>query len=135
MPIGTAGISAVDVRDIAEAAAVTLTTEGHEGQTYDMVGPELITGLGNAATWSKLLEKEVRYAGHDFDQFEEYLRSRLEAWKALDLRKMFEGFLERGFASTDSAILRLKQLLGHAPRGYEEFAKETAVQWKAESSK
>src|SRR5450631_2143347 len=37
MPIGTAGIAAVDVRDIAEAAAISLTEEGHEGQTYDLV--------------------------------------------------------------------------------------------------
>lgn len=38
MPIGTAGICAVDVRDIAEAAAISLTEEGHEGKIYDLVG-------------------------------------------------------------------------------------------------
>ena len=36
MPIGTAGISAIDSRDLAEAAAVTLAEEGHGGQTYDL---------------------------------------------------------------------------------------------------
>ncbi len=35
--IGNAGISAVDVRDIAEVAAITLTEEGHGGKTYDLV--------------------------------------------------------------------------------------------------
>jgi uncharacterized protein YbjT (DUF2867 family) len=54
MPIGTAGICAVDIRDIAEVAAISLTQDGHEGQTYDLVGPALISGPGNAATWSKL---------------------------------------------------------------------------------
>src|ERR1035438_10205683 len=52
MPIGTAGIAAADVRDIAEAAAISLTEEGHKGQTYDLTGPTLISGPGNAATWS-----------------------------------------------------------------------------------
>ena len=33
MPIGAAGIAAVDVRDIAAAAAITLTTPGHSGRT------------------------------------------------------------------------------------------------------
>jgi hypothetical protein len=36
MPIGTAGICAVDVRDIAEAAAISLAADGHDGQTYDL---------------------------------------------------------------------------------------------------
>ena len=39
MPIGTAGICAVDIRDIAEAAAISLAEDGHDGQTYDLVGP------------------------------------------------------------------------------------------------
>ncbi len=39
MPIGTAGIASADVRDIAEAAAISLTEEGHDGKTYDVVSP------------------------------------------------------------------------------------------------
>jgi uncharacterized protein YbjT (DUF2867 family) len=39
MPLGTPGISAVDVRDVAEAAAIALKTEGHRGKTYNVVGP------------------------------------------------------------------------------------------------
>src|SRR3954470_21910937 len=49
MPIGTAGISAIDSRDLSEAAAVTLTEQGHEGQTYDLVSSSQIDGPGNAA--------------------------------------------------------------------------------------
>jgi uncharacterized protein YbjT (DUF2867 family) len=67
MPIGTAGLCAVDTRDIAEAAAISLTEEGHEGETYDLVGPSLISGPGNAAIWSQLLGKEIQYTGHNFD--------------------------------------------------------------------
>jgi uncharacterized protein YbjT (DUF2867 family) len=63
MPIGTAGIAAADVRDIAEAAAISLTEDGHDGQTYDIVAPTMISGPGNAALWSKLLEKEIKYTG------------------------------------------------------------------------
>jgi len=39
VPLGTTGISAVDVRDIAEAAAIALTGHGHLGKTYNLVGP------------------------------------------------------------------------------------------------
>jgi uncharacterized protein YbjT (DUF2867 family) len=71
MPIGTAGIAAADVRDIAEAAAISLTEDGHDGQTYDIVAPTMISGSGNAALWSKLLDKEIKYTGHNFDQWEQ----------------------------------------------------------------
>jgi uncharacterized protein YbjT (DUF2867 family) len=131
MPIGTAGIGAVDVRDIAEAAAISLTDEGHDGKTYDLVGPAAITGPGNAAIWGQLLGKEIRYTGHDFDRWEQEMRSRVPAWSAFDLRAMFQGYFDRGFASTETEVKRLTTLLGHAPRSYGSFAEETAAQWKA----
>lgn len=49
MPIDTAGIAAADVRDIAEAAAISLTEDGHDGKTYHIVAPAMISGPGNAA--------------------------------------------------------------------------------------
>ena len=104
MPIGTAGICAVDTRDLAEAAAISLTQDGHEGQTYDLVGPTLISGPGNAATWSKLLCKEVKYTGHDFDQWEQQMRGRAPGWTAFDLRAMLQGYFDRGFASTEQEV-------------------------------
>ena len=131
MPIGTAGICAVDVRDIAEAASISLTSDGHEGQTYDLVGPSLISGPGNAATWSRVLGREIKYVGHNFNQWEIQMRSMAPAWTAFDLRTMFEGYFNRGFASTAGEVARLTKLLGHSPRSYESFAEETANQWKA----
>lgn len=129
MPIGTAGICAVDTRDIAEAAAISLTAHGQEGQTYDLVGPTLISGPANAAIWSALLGKEIQYAGHDFDRWEQGMRERTPGWAAFDLRSMFQGYFDRGFASTQTEVARMTKLLGHAPRSYEQFATETASLW------
>lgn len=131
MPIGIAGIAAADVRDIAEAAAISLSEEGHDGQTYDIVSPTMISGPGNAALWSKLLGKEIKYTGHNFDQWEQMMRSRMPGWSAFDLRMMFQGYFDRGFASTETEVARLTKLLGHAPRNYEDFAVKTASMWKA----
>src|SRR6185437_1927501 len=44
VPFGTGGVSRIDVNDIAEAAAIVLTTEGHIGKTYTLPGPEVLTG-------------------------------------------------------------------------------------------
>jgi uncharacterized protein YbjT (DUF2867 family) len=121
----------VDVRDIAEAAAIALTTEGHEGKTYNLNGPDIVSGLGAAAIWSKVLGKEIKYAGHDLDAFEKQMRNNAPAWSAFDIRMMFQGYIERGFAAEDGDLGTLTTLLGHAPRRYIDFARETAVAWQS----
>ena len=130
MPIGTEGIAAADIRDIAEAAAISLTEDHHDGKTYDIVAPSTISGPGNAALWSKLLSKEIKYTGHDFDHWEQMMRAKMPGWSALDLRMMFQGYFDRGFASTETEVASLTKLLGHVPRSYEDFASQTAATWK-----
>jgi len=130
VPLGTPGISAVDIRDIAEAAAIALTTEGHYGKTYDLNGPEILSGTKAASIWSTHLDKTIRYPGENMDAFEEQLRKKAPSWTAYDFRMMFQGYLERGFAASDEDLKTLTALLGHTPRRYEDFAKETALEWK-----
>jgi uncharacterized protein YbjT (DUF2867 family) len=130
MPLGQVGISAVDIRDIAEAAAIALTSDGHFGKTYNLNGPDVLSGPKIASIWSGLLGKEIRYSGDDMDAFEEQMRKRAPSWSAFDLRMMFQGYLERGFVAEAGDIETLTQLLGHPPRRYEDFAAETAVNWQ-----
>ena len=130
VPIGDDGISLVDARDIAEAAAISLAEEGHEGQTYDLVGPTVVSGASNAALWSKLLGKPVEYTGHDMDRWEAMARGHMPSWLIYDLRAMYEGFHSEGFTATAVQIARLTKLLRHAPRSYEAFATQAAPEWK-----
>ena len=146
IPAGNRGVAVVDVRDIAEAAAISLTEEGHEGKTYDQVSSDMLTGPDAAATWSKLLGKKISYAGHgDFDSFEAHLRKAgnlmrekgnsvntgYPSWLAYDLRRMFEGFVERGFRNTEDQTARVAALLGHPPKTYSSYAEELATEWAA----
>jgi|ERR1035441_6247497 uncharacterized protein YbjT (DUF2867 family) len=131
MPLGQVGISAVDIRDIAEATAIALTSGGHLGKTYNLNGPEVLSGPKVASIWSGLLGKDIRYSGDDMDVFEEQMRKRAPSWSAFDIRMMFQGYLERGFAAEAGDVETLTEILGHTPRRYEDFAKETASRWKA----
>lgn len=133
MPLGPVGISAVDVRDIAEATAIALTSDGHHGKTYNLNGPEVLSGPKVASIWSALLSKEVHYTGHDMDAFEEQMRKQAPSWSAFDIRMMFQGYLERGFVSDTEDLDTLTTLLGHTPRRYEDFAKETVANWQQKS--
>ena len=113
---GNQGLAVVDVRDIA--VAISLTEEGHNGKTYDLVSSETLRGPDAAATWSKLLRKEFAYARHaDFDGFEAQVRETGKpSWLAYDLRVMFQGFVERGFSNTEDQTARFAALLGHQPK-------------------
>jgi uncharacterized protein YbjT (DUF2867 family) len=130
MPLGTVGISAVDIRDIAEAAAITLTSDDHYGKTYNLNGPEVLSGPKVASIWSGLLGREIRYPGDDMDAFEQQMREQAPSWSAFDIRMMFQGYLERGFVAGRGDLETLTELLGHSPRRYEDFARQTTLAWE-----
>ena len=129
-PLGPVGISAVDIRDIAEAAAITLTSDQHFGKTYNLNGPAILSGPNAASIWGELLGKEIKYAGENMDAFETQMREKAPSWAAFDIRMMFQGYLERGFVAEDGDIATLTGLIGHAPRAYEDFARETMLEWQ-----
>jgi uncharacterized protein YbjT (DUF2867 family) len=130
MPLGAVGISAVDIRDIAEAAAIALTSDGHYGKTYNLNGPEVLSGPKVASIWSGLLGKEIHYPGENMDAFEEQMRDQAPSWSAFDIRMMFQGYLERGFVAGPEDLDTLTELLGHSPRRYEDFARQTRLAWE-----
>jgi uncharacterized protein YbjT (DUF2867 family) len=130
-PIGGRGISRVDVRDIAEAAAISLTTPDHEGETYDLVGPELQTGESTARIWSEALGRSVRYGGDDLDAWEQQVLQFMPDWLVFDFKLMYQYFQRGGFQASDEAIARQTKLLGRQPRSFESFARETARAWGA----
>jgi uncharacterized protein YbjT (DUF2867 family) len=49
----------IDPADVAACAAAVLLEDGHEGQTYPLSGPELISARGQAATLGEVLGREI----------------------------------------------------------------------------
>jgi uncharacterized protein YbjT (DUF2867 family) len=132
MPLGPTGISPVDIREIAEGAAIALTSEGHLGKTYNLNGPDVLSGPMVAAIWGKLLGKDIEYPRENLDSFEEQMSQKAPSWSAFDIRMMLQGYLERGFVAEEGDLETLTTLLGHPPRRYEDFARETVEKWEKE---
>lgn len=130
-PLGEVGTSRVDVRDIAEAAAVAFTKGGHAGETYDVVGPDVLTGPAVAAAWSEALGRPIHYAGNDLDAWEQQALSALPDWMAFDFRLMYRHFQEHGLKASSEALARQTALLARPPRPFSAFAAETAATWRA----
>ena len=130
-PFGDVGLSRVDVRDIAEAAAIALTTGAANGETLNLVGPDVLTATATAATWGGVLGRKIAYGGNDLDAWEKQSLAFLPAFLVFDFRLMYAFFQENGLKATPADVARLTAFLGHPPRRFDEFAAETARSWSA----
>jgi uncharacterized protein YbjT (DUF2867 family) len=130
-PFGDVGLSRVDVRDIAEVAALALTTGAADGETVNLVGPDVLTATATAATWGGVLGRKIAYGGNDLDAWEKQSLAFLPAFMVFDFRLMYAFFQEKGLKATAADLERLTALLGHPPRRFDDFAAETARSWSA----
>jgi uncharacterized protein YbjT (DUF2867 family) len=130
-PFGDAGVSRVDVRDIAEVAATVVTEPGHEGQRYPLVGPDILTATETAALWGRHLGREVRYGGNDLEAWAREAKASLPAWQVDELRMMYAYYQKHGLPATHADLRQQAKVLRHPPRRFEDFVKETAAVWRA----
>ncbi|MET3648970.1 SDR family oxidoreductase [Phyllobacterium ifriqiyense] len=131
MPVGDKGLAMIDVRDIAEIAAIELLRREQAPQALptnriNLVGPDTLTGTDIAAIWSDVLGRQINYAGGDTVVFEQSLKQFMPPWMAYDMRMMGERFLTDGMLPEGRDVERLTTLLGRPLRSYRDFAKDTA---------
>jgi uncharacterized protein YbjT (DUF2867 family) len=123
-PIGNRGVSRVDTRDIATAAVNALTDGEHEGRTYALVGPEVVTGESTARTYSEVLGREVRYAGDDLVEWARQARAMLPGWMVYDFGLMYDFFQREGLVASDAQLRETEAAVGAPPRAFADFARE-----------
>ncbi len=128
-PIGDAGISRVDVRDIAEAGANALTRSGFENRSFALVGPEPLTGVECARAYGEVFGREVRYAGNDLQAWAREAGKTLPAWMVYDFALMYALFQDRGLHASAEQIAETERIVGHLPRAFGDFVQETANVW------
>ncbi|WP_122668325.1 NmrA/HSCARG family protein [Pseudomonas viridiflava] len=129
MPIGDAGVSMIDARDIADIAVAELLRRDRapvalERLTLELVGPQVLTGPSVAKIWSAALGREVAYGGNDVAAFEAQMASYIPAWLAYDLRLMMSGIQKFGMQAADGTVDRLQTIIGRPLRTYEDFVRE-----------
>ncbi|ANP84548.1 SDR family oxidoreductase [Rhizobium leguminosarum] len=132
MPVGAKGLAMIDVRDIAEIAALELLRREQAAEPLaldriNLVGPETLTGAGIAAIWSDVLARPIAYGGDNTEGFEQNLKQFMPAWAAYDMRLMGERFLTDGMLPEAGDVERLTKLLGRPLRSYRAFASETVA--------
>ncbi|CAN1600765.1 NmrA/HSCARG family protein [Pseudomonas mediterranea] len=129
MPIGSAGVSMIDARDIADVAVAELLRRDKapsalDRVTLELVGPQALTGASVAKIWSSALGREIAYGGDDAAAFEGQLAAYGPSWLAYDMRLMMEGIQTFGMQAPEGTVERLQALIGHPLRTYEDFVRE-----------
>ena len=133
-PFGSVGVSRVDIRDIAEAVAIALTQPGHEGKTYDLIGPRPLTAPETAEIWGKSLGRTIAFGGDDLEAWEKVTLTYFPAPLTYDFKHMYAHFQQHGLIGTPAEVATLTQLLGHPPRNFEAFVTETAKAWNEQGA-
>ncbi len=115
----------VDVDDIAEVAAAALTDPRHDGEVYEVTGPELLTYADVASQLSEATGRTIRYQPVTTNAFFEGLEQAgiPSAYRDL-LRYLFEVTGSGVNAHTTDGIERA---LGRPPRSFREFASLAAA--------
>ncbi|GAB4005737.1 SDR family oxidoreductase [Glycomyces albus] len=123
-PIGEAAVSAVDVRDIADAAASALTGTGHEGRTYTLTGPAAVTHAEIARAISAATGRDVVFREASVEQFTAALEGMIPAWQLAGLVEDYAHYARGEAAEVHSSI---PDLTGRPARGIDEFADDHAA--------
>jgi uncharacterized protein YbjT (DUF2867 family) len=131
-PFGEVGCWRVDVRDIAEAAAIVLTSDGHAWKNYALIGPENLTASQCAQEWQEALGRPVRLG--EVGEFQAALRPYVPAWLLDDLALMFADISRDGMLGDAEEVGTLSNLLGRAPRSYDDYVSERAALLKDSGS-
>ncbi len=106
-------LSLVDLEDVAEAAALVLTTNGHSGATYELVGTSPLSQTEVATTIGETLKRNVRAEAETVEAWEARARaSGMGQHERMTLAAMFRYYAEHGLVGNPNT---LSWLLGRAP--------------------
>jgi uncharacterized protein YbjT (DUF2867 family) len=129
LPAAGARIAMIDPRDVAQVAAAVLTGSGHDGRTYDLTGPEAVTGDDVARELSALLGRRIDFvAVPDEAATAQLVAEGVPEWFATNTVAVF-GQLRRGAQSEACDVVRA--LTGRDPRSVADFLADHASAFHA----
>jgi uncharacterized protein YbjT (DUF2867 family) len=122
--LGDARISAVDVRDIASAAAAALVEPGHDGQIYNLTGPEALSHREMAEKLSTALGRRIEFVDVPPDAMRKALiEVGLPVWQA---DGVIEDYVHYSRSEAAEVTTGVRDATGRLPRCFDDFASDYA---------
>lgn len=126
--MGNAGVSFLDVRDVAAVAAKALAGGEHSGKTYELNGPEALSYWELAGKISTHSGLSVQYVDIPAESHRKAMLERgMPEWQAEALLDLQAYYVKGKGAKVDNL---LEQLLGRAPITMDQFLAEFAHEFR-----
>ena len=119
LPLGAAKTGMLDAADVGEYCAALLQQSGHEGQTYEVTGSELLDFHEVALRMSAVVGKEIRYIDQDPEEFRKVLGQFIQSQWHLD--GVCGLFAEIADHSLEKITTTMADTLGREPVSLEDF--------------
>jgi uncharacterized protein YbjT (DUF2867 family) len=122
MPMGNGRTAMSDCRDIGAVTAETLAGKGHEGKSYEITGPELLTFSDVADRFSEALGTKITYVAADPAAYRQILQKVLpNEWHANAVAALFGEIAAGGLHyKTDT----FQKLMGRPPISLLQFVRD-----------
>ncbi|HVV51090.1 MAG TPA: NmrA family NAD(P)-binding protein [Polyangia bacterium] len=128
VPAGRKPVNWIDVRDVAEVAALVLSApEAHRGQSYTLAGPGPVPWSVVTAALTEALGRPIRYEPASLLGYIRHLSRRGEPRGAILVQTILHFLLRLGQGATVDPTL--ERLLGRPGRSIREFVFEHAGLW------
>lgn len=116
----------IDIDDIADVAVAALTDSRHDGELYEVTGPELLTFADVANKLSEATGQQIEYTPITIDQFNDGL---VEAGVPEDFAKLLRYLFELTATGVNAYVADgVERALGRSPKSFETYAKKAALQ-------
>lgn len=127
-PAGDARTAYIDARDIAAVAVRALIEDGHGGKAYTLSGPEALSRHQVAATFARVLEREVLYQPVSDAEMRAEMRQAGATEAYVETMSALYGLARAG--ATEGRTDEVQHLTGQAPRTFEAFVRDHADVWR-----
>jgi uncharacterized protein YbjT (DUF2867 family) len=128
LPFADGKVSWIDGKDIGEAAAIALTTEGHANKAYSLTGPEALGVAEVAAILSEVSGSNIRYVDVPESAAREGMfKSGAPEWMVSAMMEL-HAVDKAGYAGAVTG--ELQGIIGRAPTTFKAFAQANAAKFK-----
>jgi uncharacterized protein YbjT (DUF2867 family) len=132
LPMEDAKIASIDVGDLAEVAAITLTSDGHAGKTYRLTGPQALSMAEVAQQLSAVSGKTIAYVNVSPEAHKEANLARgMPPYLA---EALVELFAERRNGKEGQVFPDTAAILGRTATSFAQFAERNAPVFRGEQA-
>jgi len=129
VPGGRGRVAFVDVRDIAEIAAMIFASPSeHDGNAYTLTGGEAVGFRRAAELLTEVLGRAIRYDAASLVGYVRHLRARGMPWAQVGVQTVLHAGLRLGQAERVDPTL--ERLLGRRPRSLRAYMEDHRDTWE-----